>query len=1208
MRKFSQKFHTLFNDVILKGEALGTVTHYFIKKEYQARGAPHYHLLLWIQDAPVIGKDRPDDVLKFIQDKITCRIPQEESNPELHRLVTKYQLHKCSAYCKVRKKFNGIYVTRCKFAFPREVRDTATLNPVDECLKSRNKKIYLLPRADHEVRVNDYNPLLLLLWKANMDIQFIAEASLALAHYVSGYVTKAERSNMQEVWEEVGSNKSVYSRLWSFGVRSLRSRECGLYEATDLLLGDHLCEKSVCIKWIDAAWPHKRKRRLRNYKDLVELQENDPDSADIFEDNLIDTFYPQRPRQLENVCLYDFVSEYERCGQDDSGKYEYRKLSKPRLPNHKLFDPNKENQREDYFYSLLLLFVPFRSEDQLLEEGETAEQAFNRLLVDNTDLNVHHTKLDTMLVAQTKLQEINKERLAEQPASAVVDDEDDGPTIAGIEAQAAMKDVQDLQANSTEKISLDKRISMLNKDQARIFQCVADHLRHQQRHESGVCTCSHLKSLQMFVSGVGGTGKSFLIEAIRAQVAAIWKDKGNGLTCAVAAPTGLAAYNVGGITVHRLFQLPIEHEGRTAQYWQLPKASQKVMRNTLRDVKLIVIDEVSMLSSLNLAYMHLRLAEVFGGDEWFGSRNVLFIGDFLQLPPVNGQSVFEKLNSTAILSRLGCMTSANIWQETVQYDELTINERQKNDKEYCTMLDEVRRGSPSTNTIQKLEERLLQVSAVEKFEELQQAGKSPVCLFPTRKACESFNSEMLDRLDASVVEVPCIDEVDETAGVSKWSKKAADQLSRLNKDCNMTAGLEAVLRLAVGARVMLRRNIDTERGLVNGALGTVISVSAQCVKVKFDQSGESYEIEKVRSKFQVMKKFYVYRKQFPLILAYAVTVHKCQGLSLDCAIVDLSDAVFCAGMAYVALSRVRTLDGLHLIAFDPKSIMVSVKCLSEINRLRQLYRKDLPPYDIPAQKRAIKRKISVTCTIDEPKAKAGRKGRKLVVPSVTKDSKPARTVPRKRARSSTAEGEKSSKKSCIITYSSNDGRAGQQMEWPMFRYNPFDVERQREACEQLGLEFRRPNRFARGGENVVLTRPNLRTVKNIPGDGNCLFRALAYIITGTQLQHFELRLSILNHMQTIAHFLLEHHIMHHNSIDDYIADNHMDLPGFWGTDIEMLALAHLLQTNIYSYDTSLQTWIIFHPGAVDGSPRDVTQKSMYIVHYPNHFAVVCAVL
>ena len=83
-----------------------------------------------------------------------------------------------------------------------------------------------------------------MLWKANIDIQFIAEASLALAHYVSGYVTKAERSNMEEMWQEVSDSKSIYSRLFSFGVRSLRFRESGLYEASDLLLGDHLTEKS----------------------------------------------------------------------------------------------------------------------------------------------------------------------------------------------------------------------------------------------------------------------------------------------------------------------------------------------------------------------------------------------------------------------------------------------------------------------------------------------------------------------------------------------------------------------------------------------------------------------------------------------------------------------------------------------------------------------------------------------------------------------------------------------------------------------------------------------------------------------------------------------------------------------------------------------------------------------------------------------------
>ena len=98
-----------------------------------------------------------------------------------------------------------------------------------------------------------------------------------------------------------------------------------------------------------------------------------------------------------------------------------------------------------------------------------------------------------------------------------------------------------------------------------------------------------------------------------------------------------------------------------------------------------------------------------------------------------------------------------------------------------------------------------------------------------------------------------------------------------------------------------------------------------------------------------MKNFYVYREQFPLILAYAVTIHKCQGLSLDCAIVDLCDKVFSAGMAYVALSRVRSLAGLHLSSFDPNSIIVSTSCLKEVNRLREAFKSDLPLYDIPVK-------------------------------------------------------------------------------------------------------------------------------------------------------------------------------------------------------------------------------------------------------------------
>ena len=111
-------------------------------------------------------------------------------------------------------------------------------------------------------------------------------------------------------------------------------------------------------------------------------------------------------------------------------------------------------------------------------------------------------------------------------------------------------------------------------------------------------------------------------------------------------------------------------------------------------------------------------------------------------------------------------------------------------------------------------------------------------------------------------------------------------------------------------------------------------ITLQHVTLQFDHITQPYNIEMVKSKFMVMKNYYVYRKQFPLIVAYAITIHKCQGLSLDCAIIDLSEIVFSDGMAYVALSRVRSLSGLHLVAFHPKSIMVSISSLKETNRLK----------------------------------------------------------------------------------------------------------------------------------------------------------------------------------------------------------------------------------------------------------------------------------
>ena len=181
--------------------------------------------------------------------------------------------------------------------------------------------------------------------------------------------------------------------------------------------------------------------------------------------------------------------------------------------------------------------------------------------------------------------------------------------------------------------------------------------------------------------------------------------------------------------------------------------------------------------------------------------NVLLVGDILQLPPVNGSMVFQNNSNRVIAARLGCMTSVNIWKETVVYDELTINERQKRDPEFGQLLNEVRVNSLSENTINQLQKRVIKCTAAEKFRELLGQGLSPVCLFATRKSCDQFNTDMLSKVGSEVACIPCIDEYDETASAVKWTKRASSELEKLNKDCNMTAGLEAELKLAVGVHM-----------------------------------------------------------------------------------------------------------------------------------------------------------------------------------------------------------------------------------------------------------------------------------------------------------------------------------------------------------------------------------------------------------------------
>ena len=366
------------------------------------------------------------------------------------------------------------------------------------------------------------------------------------------------------------------------------------------------------------------------------------------------------------------------------------------------------------------------------------------------------------------------------------------------------------------------------------------------------------------------------------------------------------------------------------------------------------------------------------------------------------------------------------------------------------------------------------------------------------------------------------------------------------------------------------------------------------------------------------------------------TIHKCQGLSLNCALMDLSDCIFSPGMAYVALSRVRTLNGVHLLAFDPNSITVSRGCLQEINRLR-LFRSDLPAYTLPALKKCTstrKRKLTGTASLRiEPESekvkaspaqskKATGKRCSTVQSRKTMGKRPS-TVQSSKAtgkRPSTDDSVKEMKKPCAhvdpssdclllssnLTFT-NDGQIQLGTEWPMLQFNPVNVLWQQETCARLSLQYRHPNRFGIGGPDQILTLP--RGTRNVLGDGNCLFWSFALIITGSQQDHLLVRFAILSHKISIGHFLRQHHMSsNHTSVQNYIQSTRMDRDGTWDSEVEIFTLSHMLGTNIYSFHVGHSNWSRFSPANVDRSlSTDVGGMSMYIKHRYNHFLVVSSV-
>lgn len=396
------------------------------------------------------------------------------------------------------------------------------------------------------------------------------------------------------------------------------------------------------------------------------------------------------------------------------------------------------------------------------------------------------------------------------------------------------------------------------------------------------------------VKGIAGSGKSYVIDALRNLLQT---------NCRVLAYTGKAASNVSGITLHSLLKLPIG----TKRLNDLKGTALHQLQSDLENVKYLIIDEYSFVGQGLFGWIDSRCRQATGKTNTpFGGISVLLFGDIAQLSPV-GDKVLYHLKPKTEKQTQGYL----MYNQFNKVVNLTVNQRVKgNNKEqsnFRALLNKARNGD-----LTEADWHTLLLKTPQNVSNIQEFEKSSIKLSYFKEKVAELNMIKLKALNEPIAIV-----------------KARHSNGAHNLSSDDVGGLEPVIYLARGARVMLTMNIWTEVGLCNGALGTLVHfvyANGQqppclpiCVIIQFD---ENYNGPSISSSFprcvpicpitQVSQTLghSAERQQLPLRLAWAMTIHKSQGLTLNKAWIDLGKSENFTGMTYVALSRVRNLSDL----------------------------------------------------------------------------------------------------------------------------------------------------------------------------------------------------------------------------------------------------------------------------------------------------------
>lgn len=413
----------------------------------------------------------------------------------------------------------------------------------------------------------------------------------------------------------------------------------------------------------------------------------------------------------------------------------------------------------------------------------------------------------------------------------------------------------------------------------------------------------HVRSgRSVFITGSAGTGKTVLLRQIIKILRKTYGKSGVFVT----ASTGIAACAIRGQTLHSFAGIGIGNDNRDMLLDRVLNDKKAFRR--WNKAQVLVIDEISLVKADLFDILEYIAKKVRESDKVWGGIKLVVSGDFFQLPPV-----FKKQDP----SGKEFAFEADCWDSSFDIQvELSKIFRQSDDR-LIKLLQGIRRGKCDPEDLQFLEQSC----------SVSEPDPSAVRIYPRIEDVDNENEQRMKALSEKNFIFEASD-----SGEKPWRRQLASGLA------------PDKLVLCKGARVMLIYNMDVWRGLVNGASGTVTGFTEGEIGmtvtpdnllpiVKFD-SGREIIIKPERWYVMEGSSVVASRLQLPLVLAWAISIHKCQGMSLDYIYTDLSRA-FGYGMVYVVLSRVTSLEGLHLSGFSPSKIKAHPKVLQFYSRFDQ---------------------------------------------------------------------------------------------------------------------------------------------------------------------------------------------------------------------------------------------------------------------------------